>query len=150
MTERVLYLMICAAGPARRIEVMVKLAQAQGWSVHCLATPAAVEYFLDLAALTELTGHPVRTTYRTPGAEPLPRAEAVIVAPATYNTINKWAAGIADNYVLKPARRADRAGRTHRRAAVRQPRAGRQPGVPSQYRGTTAGRRPYPVRARTV
>ena len=26
--------------------------------------------------------------------------DAVIVAPATYNTINKWAAGIADNYVL--------------------------------------------------
>ncbi len=23
-----------------------------------------------------------------------------MVAPATYNTINKWAAGIADNYVL--------------------------------------------------
>ncbi|HEX2297775.1 MAG TPA: flavoprotein, partial [Pseudonocardiaceae bacterium] len=29
-----------------------------------------------------------------------PRADAIIVAPATYNTINKWAAGIADNYVL--------------------------------------------------
>jgi phosphopantothenoylcysteine synthetase/decarboxylase len=30
----------------------------------------------------------------------LPPADAVIVAPATYNTINKWAAGIADTYVL--------------------------------------------------
>ena len=30
----------------------------------------------------------------------MPRADAVIVAPATYNTVNKWAAGVADNYVL--------------------------------------------------
>ena len=68
--------------------------------MHCLATPAAVEHFLDPPALTALTGHPVRSTYRTPDTGPLPRADAVIVAPATYNTINKWAAGIADNYVL--------------------------------------------------
>lgn len=68
--------------------------------MYCLATPAAVEYFLDVPGLTVLTGHSVRSTYRTPSEEPLPRADAIIVAPATYNTINKWAAGIADNYVL--------------------------------------------------
>jgi len=31
---------------------------------------------------------------------PTPQLDTVIVAPATYNTINNWAAGIADNYVL--------------------------------------------------
>jgi len=98
--QPVLYLVVCAAGPAHRIDVMVRLAHDDGWSVYCLATPAAVEHFLDVPALTELTGHPVRTTWRRPGEEPLPRADAIIVAPATYNTINKWAAGIADNYVL--------------------------------------------------
>lgn len=30
----------------------------------------------------------------------MPRANAVIVAPATYNTLNRWAHGIADNYPL--------------------------------------------------
>lgn len=59
-----------------------------------------VEYFLDVPALTELTGHPVRTTYRTSEEKSLPRADAIVVAPATYNTINKWAGGIVDNYVL--------------------------------------------------
>ena len=98
--SRVLYLVICGAGPASRIDVMVKLARADGWDVYCLATPAAVEHFLDLPALAELSDHPVRTSYRQPGDEPLPQADAVIVAPATYNTMNKWAAGIADNYVL--------------------------------------------------
>lgn len=64
MSERVLSLVICVAGPAGRVETMVRLAQAEGWSVHCLATPAAVEHFLDVPAVAELSGHPVRTTYR--------------------------------------------------------------------------------------
>jgi Flavoprotein len=100
MSQRVLYLIVCAAGPASRIDVMVTLAQREGWAVYCLATPAAVEHFLDVTQLAELTGHPVWSTYRTSDCESLPRADAIVVAPATYNTINKWAAGIADNYVL--------------------------------------------------
>jgi hypothetical protein len=79
---------------------MITLAHADGWSVFCVATPAAVEHFLDIPALEDATGHQVRTTYRKPGDEPLPRADGVIVAPATYNTINKWAAGAADTYAL--------------------------------------------------
>lgn len=45
---------------------------------------------------------------RPPRAQPVPqtgdpkppRADAIIVAPATYNTINKFAQGIADTYAL--------------------------------------------------
>ena len=45
-------------------------------------------------------GGPVRSQYRKPG-EPRSRpADAIIVAPATYNTINKWAQGISDTYAL--------------------------------------------------
>ena len=98
--ERVLYLFVCGAGPASRITDMVTLAQHEGWSVYCVATPAAVEHFLDIPSLETATGHQVRTTYRKPGDEPLPPADGVIVAPATYNTINKWSAGISDTYVL--------------------------------------------------
>jgi len=79
---------------------MVKLAQAEGWSVYCIATPAAVEHFLDIPALERATGHQVRTKYQKLDDEPLPSANDVIVAPATYNTINKWAAGISDTYAL--------------------------------------------------
>ena len=35
-----------------------------------------------------------------PDGRSLPKADAIIVAPATYNTINKWANGISDNYAL--------------------------------------------------
>lgn len=53
---------------------------------------------LDRPALEAQTGRPVRVDYQP--ADRLPRAAGVIVAPATYNTINKWAAGIADTYPL--------------------------------------------------
>ncbi len=79
---------------------MVRLAQDGGWDVHCVATASAVSFFLDLDALEGLTGHPVRTDHQRAGQPALPTADAVIVAPATYNTINKWATGVADTYAL--------------------------------------------------
>jgi|SRR5215211_816916 phosphopantothenoylcysteine synthetase/decarboxylase len=99
-TNRILHLFICGAGPAKRIEELINLARDDGWDVYCVASESAVEHFVNADSLAVLTGHPVRTTYRRPGNTPTPNADAVIVAPATYNTINKWAAGIADNYVL--------------------------------------------------
>lgn len=98
--SRTLYVMPCAAGPAPFVGELVKLAQDRGWDVWLAPTPSAMD-FLDVPALEALTGHPVRARYRRPG-EPgkLPPADAVIVAPATYNTINKWAAGIADTHTL--------------------------------------------------
>lgn len=98
--RRVLHLFICGAGPAKRVEDLILLVQEDGWDVQCVATESAVEHFLDTDKLAELTRHPVRSRYRRPGDTPTPPPDAVIVAPATYNTINKWAAGIADTYAL--------------------------------------------------
>ena len=98
--SRVLYVVPCAAGPAPLVGRLVEMAQGRGWDVWLAPTPSAMD-FLDVGALEALTGHPVRARYRRPG-EPgkLPPADAVVVAPATYNTINKWAAGIADTHSL--------------------------------------------------
>lgn len=63
------------------------------------ATPSALD-FLSVADLETQTGRPVRSQYRKPGEPRSPKADAVIVAPATYNTINKWAAGVSDTYAL--------------------------------------------------
>ncbi|MEZ0077508.1 flavoprotein [Planotetraspora sp. GP83] len=46
------------------------------------------------------TSRSVRSRYRKPSEPKPPRADAIIVAPATYNTINKFAQGIADTYAL--------------------------------------------------
>jgi phosphopantothenoylcysteine synthetase/decarboxylase len=100
-TGRVLYVVVCGAGPASEVTALTTAAQATGWQVHVVATPAALS-FLDPADLETRTGHPVRSAYRPPGQPRHPDAkpDAIIVAPATYNTINKLAAGIADNYAL--------------------------------------------------
>ena len=59
--------------------------------------------FIDVEALEAHSGHPVRSQYTKPGANrprKLPEADAIIVAPASYNTINKWSQGISDTYAL--------------------------------------------------
>jgi phosphopantothenoylcysteine synthetase/decarboxylase len=102
VTEQpVLYVVVCGAGPAPHAGRLIEQARTRGWSVHVMPTAAAVEFFVDVAELEKLSGNPVRTRYRRPD-EPytLPVADAVVVAPATYNTINKWAAGVSDTYAL--------------------------------------------------
>jgi flavoprotein len=51
--------------------------------------------------LAELTGYDVRSEYRSAGeAKSLPDANAIAVAPATFNTVNRFPAGIADNMAV--------------------------------------------------
>ena len=99
-SDRVLYIVVCAAPAASGIEDLVLLAQAAGWRVFVIATPLGLR-FIDTDRLASLTGGPVRSEWRMPGeAKALPPAEAVIVAPATFNTINKWATGITDTFAV--------------------------------------------------
>jgi phosphopantothenoylcysteine synthetase/decarboxylase len=96
----VLYLVVCASPRARQVNQLVERAQAASWDVCVVATPQALS-FIDKPALEEMTGHPVRHEYKHPD-EPdvLPSPDAIIVCPATFNTINKWAAGISDTLAL--------------------------------------------------
>jgi len=61
--------------------------------------PAALDFF-DQAVIEKATGSPVRSQYSKPGAPRSQNPDAIIVAPASYNTINKWALGISDTYAL--------------------------------------------------
>jgi phosphopantothenoylcysteine synthetase/decarboxylase len=100
VTRGVLYVIACAAPPTRELHTLVGLTQEDGWDVCVLTTPSG-RRFADVAGLEQMTGHPVRSDYKDPG-EPdvLPEPDAVVVAPATVNTINKWAAGICDTLAL--------------------------------------------------
>jgi Flavoprotein len=82
------------------VHILIELAQQDGWDVCLIATPRAFQW-IDVPGLSEQTGHPVRYDYKLPG-EPdvLPEPDAIVVAPATFNTLNKWAAGIADTLAL--------------------------------------------------
>lgn len=95
----VLCVIVCAAGPAGEVSRLITLAQGRGWDVQIVATPSALA-FLEVAELELQTRRPVRSGYRSPGEPKSPRADAVIVAPASFNTINKFANGVSDTYAL--------------------------------------------------
>lgn len=96
----VLSIISCASRAAQHVPELVATAQRAGWVTCVIATPQALK-FLDRSVLERLTGYPVRSEYKHPD-EPdvLPRADALIVFPATFNTINKWALGISDTLAL--------------------------------------------------
>jgi predicted N-formylglutamate amidohydrolase len=96
-----LYVVVCAAGIAEDVGRLVTAAQHRGWEVGVIATPVAMNGFFDTAAVEARTGRPVRSAWRTPGdPRPFPPPDAVVVAPATFNTVNKWAAGLADTLAV--------------------------------------------------
>jgi hypothetical protein len=98
----VLYTIACAAPPARRIEILIERAQTRGWDTCLVLTPSAARWLTDdVPRLENLTGHVVRSTYKLP-TEPdvLPAADAMVICPATFNTLNKWALGISDTLAL--------------------------------------------------
>jgi phosphopantothenoylcysteine synthetase/decarboxylase len=96
---RVLSVIVCGAGPATAIDTLITLAHGRGWAVQVIATPAALDFF-DQAAIEKQTGNPVKSQYSKPGTPRSRIPDAIVVAPATYNTINKWAQGISDTYAL--------------------------------------------------
>lgn len=101
-TNPVLYLVGCAAPPVLHVRTAIELAQSHGYDTCLVLTPTADRWLAEQRTEFEsLTGHPVRSAYKLP-AEPdvLPAADRFIVAPGTFNTINKWAAGISDTLAL--------------------------------------------------
>ncbi|MEV5427813.1 flavoprotein [Streptomyces sp. NPDC052701] len=96
-----LYVVVCAAGVAADVGRLITAARERGWEVGVIATPVAMNGFFDTAAVEARTGRPIRSAWRTPDRpRPFPPPDAVVVAPATFNTLNKWAAGIADTLAL--------------------------------------------------
>ncbi|MGH3426757.1 MAG: flavoprotein [Terriglobales bacterium] len=99
-TKKVLYIVTSATLAATRIDILVQQAVAKDWDVWVVSTPQGMN-FIDKPKLEQLTGHPVRSQYRRydqPKQAPL--ADAVVFAAASFNSINKWALGLADNLAL--------------------------------------------------
>lgn len=95
-----LYLVTSGAPAPEGIPELVAQCQAAGWRVLVFATPHGAR-FLDPAGLEHMTGEPVRTDYRMPGeAKAIPPADAVLACPLTFNSVNKFAHGHADNFAI--------------------------------------------------
>lgn len=97
---RWVYLVVSAAPPVLRIEEFIGALAAEGWSVCVIATPNAASW-IDLDSLAAATGCLIQVQARSPRRqESLPRADVVVAAPMTFNSINKWAAGFSDTLAL--------------------------------------------------
>ncbi|MGW4028598.1 flavoprotein [Streptomyces sp. NPDC004838] len=98
--EPVLYVVACGGYPAEDLPRFVDWALDQAWRVCVVTTPKGRD-FVDSDALRKRTGFPVRHDYKQPD-EPdvLPPADVLVVAPATFNTVNKISAGISDTLAL--------------------------------------------------
>jgi phosphopantothenoylcysteine synthetase/decarboxylase len=96
----VLYVVICGSPAARDVYDFLEHAQDAGWRVCAVTTPMG-EKFVDTQRLETLTGHPVRSSYKNPDdPDVLPPADAFVVAPASFNTVNKIAHGVSDTLAV--------------------------------------------------
>ena len=95
----VLYLGVSAVPGADRTIQRIRSEQDAGWEVCLLATERAL-YWFDAEEAEAISGHPIQSRMRHYG-EPLfePLGNAMVVAPAGFNTINKIALGLADDMV---------------------------------------------------
>lgn len=102
MTSRTLYLFGSAAPPVFDVASVIRDVQARGFDVCLGLTPTANRWLGDqLPELAELTGHPVRSEYKLPGElDVWPKADVILFAPATFNSINAWALGLTRDFVV--------------------------------------------------
>lgn len=98
--RQALYVIGASAPPVRQLADACRLALEAGWQPYVTLTPTAAEW-VDLNELRTITDQPVRVQPRGPGEnDPFPPADAMLAAPLTFNTINKWAGGINDTVAL--------------------------------------------------
>ena len=93
-----LALVACGAPLAARVHDVAAAARDDGWRVRVVATASAMNW-VSAAEVERVTGHPPLVDQRRPG-EPkrFPTPGHVLVCPATFNSVNKLATGIMDNY----------------------------------------------------
>lgn len=82
-SSKLLALVVCAAGPATQATQLVSSAQRRGWAVRVIISKPARE--LVAAELVDVGAQIER-------GEP----DTIIIAPASFNTINKLSGGISD------------------------------------------------------
>lgn len=94
------YVIGTGAPPVRDWPALMRLLCDRGWEPYPALSEAATEW-CDLEAVAEAADAAPRTARRGPGEpDPWPRADAVLAAPLTFNTINKWAGGTNDSLIL--------------------------------------------------
>ncbi len=100
MTRPVLYVISTGARATGDLPVILPRLIELGWQCCVTLTPDATK-FVESARLEELTRYPVRSVYKQPDEPDVhPLADAYLVAPLTFNSLNRWADGHSDTLAL--------------------------------------------------
>lgn len=98
--KRVAHVIGFSAPPVLHLTDFLQVLLERAWDPYVILSPTAASW-VDVQAIGDISGHPVRVQPRRPqDPDPLPRANAVIAAPLTFNSLNKWSAGISDTLAL--------------------------------------------------
>ena len=91
----------CAAPPVLRISELIASMKQRGWQASLVLTPTASSW-IDPEGLACNTNALVRVNPRMPyeSKDDFGSPDLIVVAPLTFNTLNKWAAGISDTLAL--------------------------------------------------
>ncbi|MFC7532321.1 flavoprotein [Actinoplanes sp. GCM10030250] len=93
----VVVLIVSGAPLAQRVGEMAQALTDASWETHVVGTASSAEWIT--SGTKDHLG--VRFGFRPPmDSKRTPAADAVVVCPATFNTTNKIASGIADNYAV--------------------------------------------------
>ncbi|MEU0991336.1 flavoprotein [Streptomyces sp. NPDC005953] len=97
-----MYLFGSAAPPVFQVDEVIQDVQSRGWDVCLGLTPTAADWLRDdLDVLEELTGRPVRSQYKRPGeSDAWPKADVILFAPLTANSLNAWALCLTSSFVV--------------------------------------------------
>lgn len=98
--QRVAYVVAFSAPPVLQLHEFLEVLHAHDWDPYVILSPTAATW-VDIERLASISGHPVRVEPRRPSdSDPLPPADAMIAAPLTFNSLNKWASGIGDTLAV--------------------------------------------------
>jgi phosphopantothenoylcysteine synthetase/decarboxylase len=91
---------VCGAPLAARTSDIAAALLEDERTVSVVATPPAMAW-IDVETVSAVVGQPPAVDYRSPvEAKRGPEADAVVICPISFNSLNKVVAGIADTYAL--------------------------------------------------
>ncbi|HEU4964732.1 MAG TPA: class II aldolase/adducin family protein [Bacilli bacterium] len=94
---KVVYYILTGARKSKEAVINIAGLRQCGAEVYVILTEDSKQ-FVNIEELVEVSGHFVRTSFQKEHPDhSLPLEDLVVCAPATYNTVNKIANGIADN-----------------------------------------------------
>ncbi len=101
----VAYLLVTGAATARRVPELIEALAGAVPNLLTVLTPNA-RLVVSPRELAMIPGHKIIESYFDEGILPRPSDGVVLVAPCTFNSLNKLAQGVADNLALSIAAEA--------------------------------------------